>query len=101
VMKELEPAATQDICDPERIYEASLHIQEIRRSLLKHDYYDLPDNLKGIIGDLEDDMDEIIEKSAKFKVEGVADTVIVDRVHPFKVMEMAEIEKYCRIYPSR
>jgi len=101
VMKELEPEATQDICDPERIYEASLHIQEIRRSLLKHDYNDLPDNLKGIIGDLGDDMNEIIEKSAKFKVEGVADAVIVAKVHPFKVMEMAEIEKYCRIDPSR
>jgi len=101
VMKELEPEATRDIYDPERIYEASLHIQEIRRSLLKHDYNDLPDNLKGIIGDLEDDVNEIIEKSAKFKVEGVADAVIVSRVHPFKVMEMAEIEKYCRINPSR
>jgi hypothetical protein len=100
-MKELEPAATQDTCDPERIFEGSLHIQEIRRSLLKHDYYDLPDNLKGIIGDLEDDMDEIIEKSSKFKFERVADTVIIDKVYPFKVMEMAEIEKYCRIDPSR
>jgi hypothetical protein len=100
-MKELDPAAARDTCDPGMIYEASLHIQEIRRFLLKHDYYSPPGDLNGITGDIVDDMDEIIEKSSRLKVDGVADTVIVDVIHPFKVMAMAEIEKYCRICHSR
>jgi hypothetical protein len=100
-LAELAPDKGIKESEASKIYYSSLHLQKLRRAVLNHEYGLLPPELLDIVGDLESEIQKMLEGAHKFNVVNVMDAEVLEPVRAFTVMDKEDVKHHLRFDPQK